>query len=119
MRGDVAARPRPPTPARLAACAGLQYSPSRHERTSQKVPMSWMPQAQPSKQEPEEPEPLPSVDGVLGDKTLKWRYDRLLEAGFTESQAVMLALARTEVDLHEAVALAKKAGAPLAYTILS
>lgn len=69
--------------------------------------------------EPEEPEPLPSVDAALGDKTLKWRYDRLLESGYTESQALMLALARAEVDLHKAVDLARKAGPPLAYTILS
>lgn len=52
-------------------------------------------------------------------KEEQWRYDHLHRAGFTESQAVFLALARDRVDLHKAVELAEQAGPALAYKILS
>ncbi len=51
-------------------------------------------------------------------KEEQWRYDQLLLAGFTESQSVFLAMSRGQVDLHEACALAERAGPELAYKIL-
>lgn len=66
----------------------------------------------------EEEEALPSAEVVL-DKVGKWRYDNLMSAGYTETQALMLALDRAKVDLHEAVDLAQRAGPTLAYQIVS
>lgn len=49
------------------------------------------------------------------DKVERWRYDKLLHAGYTESQALMLAI-RREIDLHQAVAL--RAKTDLAFAII-
>lgn len=51
------------------------------------------------------------------DKVQKWRYQALKNAGFHEVEALFLATNRN-VDLHQAVDLAAKAGADMAYEIL-
>lgn len=64
---------------------------------------------------PPEPEPKEEVGPRL-NKEEQWRYDRLLTAGYTESQSLWLALDRA-VDLHKALAL--RAKTELAFQILS
>jgi hypothetical protein len=73
---------------------------------------------QPSKDLPEAVEVLPTIDDYRLDKVGQWRYDRLVSAGYSQSQALMLTIDRT-VDLHEAVNLAHKAGPGVAYRIVS
>jgi predicted nucleic acid-binding Zn-ribbon protein len=52
-------------------------------------------------------------------KEAEWRRDELLKAGYSDTQALFLALARG-VDLHQAVRVAKQSGDPdLAFRILS
>lgn len=62
-------------------------------------------------QEPETP------DYALSKET-EWRRDQLLKAGYTDTQALFIALAK-EIDLHEARTLAKSAGPYMAFRILS
>lgn len=66
----------------------------------------------------EAPEKEPKEVAPRLDKVEQWRYDRLIAAEYTESQALWLALDR-RIDLHEAVDLAKSAGSVLAFQILS
>lgn len=114
--------PDPGTPAARAAHAGLQYSPARHECVSRKVSPLIIRRDGPGMfpgrrqtQEPEQPEPASPAELRL-DKIQQWRFDKLLAAGFTETQALWLALDRG-VDLHKAVAL--RAKTKLAFKILS
>lgn len=52
-------------------------------------------------------------------KENEWRRDRLLEAGYSDTQALFIALSR-EIDLHKAVKVARQSGDPdLAFRILS
>lgn len=82
-------------------------------------PSGHNPRNQASKEPTEAVEVLPTVDDSLRlDKVQQWRYDRLLAAGYTQSQALMLTIDRT-VDLHQAVNLAHKAGPGVAYRIVS
>ena len=60
----------------------------------------------------------PSAAEPRLDKVEQWRYDTLRDAGYTESQSLMLTLDRS-VDLHEAVRLAAKASPDLAYRIMA
>lgn len=52
------------------------------------------------------------------EKHEKWRFDRMVEAGYSELQALWLCLDRG-VDLHKAVDLAHAAGADRAFEILN
>lgn len=81
-------------------------------------PSGHNPRNQASKDPTEAVEVLPTVDGYRLDKVGQWRYDRLITAGYTESQALMLAIAR-HIDLHKAVDLAHAAGPDMAYQIVS
>ena len=53
----------------------------------------------------------------LEDKVPKWRWSQLMSAGYSPRQASVMAL-RRDIDLHDAVSLASKAGSDVAYTIL-
>lgn len=52
------------------------------------------------------------------DSVGKWRFDKLVAAGYGETQALWLALDRS-IDLHKAVDLAKAAGPQMAFQIIS
>lgn len=60
---------------------------------------------------------VPEPDYSLS-KEAAWRRDQLLRAGYSDTQALFLALAR-EIDLHDAQKLAAKAGPDMAFRILS
>jgi hypothetical protein len=53
----------------------------------------------------------------LEDKVPKWRWSQLMSAGYSPRQSSTMAL-RRDIDLHQAVDLAEKAGSDVAYTIL-
>lgn len=58
-----------------------------------------------SGRQPEQPESEPYAPAELRlDKVEQWRFDKLIAAGFTETQSLWLALDR-DVDLHKAVGL--------------
>lgn len=55
------------------------------------------------------------LDRTEADRIQHWRFERLLEAGY-EPQAAALLADRVEIDLHLAVALARK-GCPSATAV--
>ena len=57
-------------------------------------------------------------DVASDDRLYKWRFDRLVEAGFSLGSAAEMALKR-EIDLHRACELARTAGPELAYRIVT
>ena len=64
------------------------------------------------------PEDQPEADYDVGyDDVALWRQEKLLEAGYSDLHAALLA-ANRQVDLHKAVELAEKAGEDLAFRIM-
>ena len=78
---------------------------------------SWFNNVGPDEDWEEQVMRLTAPDRTFEDKRDKWRYEQLRRAGLSEGGALELA-SRYDVDLHQAVHIAKKAGPELAYRIL-
>lgn len=65
------------------------------------------------------PEPVPDARPETDDQVERWRHSQLLEAGWEDPQAFLLAVL-TDVDLHVACDLLRSGCDPLvAWTILT
>ena len=52
-------------------------------------------------------DPIEALDALVVDPTTNWRFDTLLEAGFSNLEAAAIA-AKREIDLHRAVDMVQK-----------